>query len=312
MFEGAQVAPGKRAIIEVPVSRLPPGSWASMPVVVLHGRQPGPTIWLSGAIHGDELSGILTVRQLLSEIRPAELSGTVLAVPVVNVLGVTIGSRYLPDRRDLNRSFPGSPRGSMTSRLADLFFSQIARRCTFGIDFHSGSSGRDNFPQIRCDLTDPATRAGAEAFAAPFTLHAALRDGSLREAARNCGIPVLLFEGGEALRVNRDVVQRAVAGTLRVLKHLEMIAEAPTASGEQHHTAMDTTWVRAGRSGFFVSHVALGDWVSAGQVLATIMDSAGRQELQVKAKLDGAVVGMLRTALVHRGDALFNIAEVRS
>lgn len=309
-FEGARIQPGRRATIEVPVSRLPPGSWTSMPVVVIHGREPGPTVWLSGAIHGDELNGVIIVRRLLSHIRASELRGTILAVPIVNVIGVTMGSRYLPDRRDLNRSFPGSPRGSMTSRLANLFFDQVARRCNFGIDFHSGSAGRDNLPQIRCDLKDQATRLGAEAFAAPFTLHAALRDGSLREAARNCGIPVLLFEGGEAQRIDPAVVETGVSGALRTLQHLNMIPQHVDPPSARVYTAWDTSWMRAGRSGFFMNHVGLGTWVKAGTTIATILDSVGRQELPVRPKVDGVIVGLLRTALVHRGDALFHLAEM--
>lgn len=309
-FEGALIKAGKKTTVEMPVSRLPPGNWTSMPVVVIHGKRPGPTLWLSGALHGDELNGILIVRRLSELLRPSELSGTVLAVPIVNVIGVTMGSRYLPDRRDLNRSFPGSARGSMTSRLAHLFFDRIVARSEYGMDFHCGSAGRDNMPQVRGDLQDERVARLADAFAAPFTLHAATRDGSLREAARERGVPVLLFEGGEAQRVDPRSIATGVRGAQRVMHALGMLDAAPADDEQISRRADRSVWVRANRSGFFIAEVDLGEFVLPTQVLGHIVDSVGRQQAAVRAKTGGAVIGILRTALVHRGDALFHIGEV--
>ncbi len=286
-----------------------------MRVVVCHGARPGPTIWLSGAIHGDELNGVEIVRRLLMKLDPAQLAGTIIAVPVVNVFGVTIESRYLPDRRDLNRSFPGSSRGSLASRLAHLFFERVARRCQFGIDFHTGSDGRANLPQIRCDLDDDTARRCAEAFAAPLVLHSTVRDGSLRAAARKQGIPVLIYEAGEALRFDEVSIQTGVEGTLRVLRSLDMVDAADgygTTQPQTTHLARSSKWVRTSRSGFCHLHIGLGDVVAKGQCLATVSDSVGRKEDTVPARIAGIVIGVLRTALVHRGDALIHIAEVES
>jgi len=308
-FSGETIRAGTRHAVETRVARLPSGAWIAMPAVILHGRDDGPVVWLSAAIHGDELNGVEIIRQLLRILNPKTLSGTIIAIPIVNVFGVTTGERYLPDRRDLNRSFPGSPRGSMASRLAHIFFEQVALRCTVGIDYHTGSNGRTNLPQIRCDMDHPETAALARAFHPPLTLHASLRDGSLRAAASQHGIKVLLYEGGETQRFNRRVVQEGVDGTQRVLKAMAMISEAPAPGADEMLESRSSFWVRAGRSGFARVMVALGSHVEKGRVVATVADSLGGKESEVHAREDGLVIGRLNTAVVHRGDALVHLAR---
>ncbi len=309
-FEGVQVAPGSAREFDVRVARLPAGTWASMPTVVIHGREPGPTVWLSGAIHGDELNGVAIVRELLMHLKPSLRAGTVIAVPIVNAFGLTLESRYLPDRRDLNKSFPGSPRGSLAGRLAHLFFDRVAKRCELGIDFHTGSGGRSNLPQIRCDLEEPQTRRYAELFAAPLALHSTLRDGSLRAAARKQGIRVLLYEAGEAGRFDANAIEVGVNGTLRVFESLGMLDHQAPPPLLTPRTAMSSKWIRAGRSGLCHVHVHLGDIVSPGDRLATVTDSLGHKQLEMVSRHPGIIVGSLQTAIVHRGDALVHIARL--
>ena len=184
-----RIRPGSSRELELPITRLVTGADVSLPVRVVHGREDGPTVWIDAAIHGDEVVGIEVVRQVLASLTPATFRGTLIAVPIVNVLGFMNRDRYLPDRRDLNRSFPGSVRGSLASRVAHLFMQEVVAKCEVGIDLHTGSDRRSNLPQIRADLDDPRTRALAEAFAAPVMLHARVRDGSLRHAARERGRP---------------------------------------------------------------------------------------------------------------------------
>ena len=180
-----RVRAGSTKEVELPITRLVTGGDVSLPVRVVHGREPGPTVWVNAAIHGDEVMGIEVIRQAVATLSPRTLRGTLVAVPVVNVLGFMTGDRYLPDRRDLNRSFPGSARGSLASRIAHLFMTEVVSKCDVGIDLHTASDRRTNLPQIRADLDDPRTRSLAEAFGAPVMLHARLRDGSLRQAARD-------------------------------------------------------------------------------------------------------------------------------
>jgi len=308
-FGEVSVAAGTVHETELDVARLPPGTWSKMPVVVVHGARPGPTLWLSGAVHGDELIGVDIVRRLLNAVRPKRLAGTLIAVPIVNVLGAISGSRYLPDRRDLNRSFPGSPRGSLAARLAHIFFDSVVARCDYGLDFHTGSGGRCNLPQVRCDLDDPEARRLALAFGAPLLLHSTLRDGSLRAAARTRGVHVLLYEAGEALRFDERAIQLGVDGALRMLAALKMISAAPSDGVEPPILARSSKWMRAGRSGFCHPTVELGQRVVAGETLATITDSIGSKEVPVRSRVAGIVIGIQRTAIVHRGDAVVHVAE---
>jgi predicted deacylase len=223
---------------------------------------------------------------------------------------VTLGSRYLPDGRDLNRSFPGSPRGSLAAQLAHLFFERIARRCDVGLDFHTGSGGRCNLPHLRCDLDDGEARRLADAFAPPLQLHASVRDGSLRAAARKRDIPVLIYEAGEAMRFCEQGIQLGVNGALRVLRALGMIAHAPSPPADPPLVARSSRWCRANRSGFCRIEIELGQTVATGQQVATIVGATGRSPKTVRARRSGLVLGLLRTGLVHRGDALVHIADL--
>ncbi len=303
------VAPGRSGIGELPVSRLVTGTHISLPLRVIHGAHDGPTVWLSAAVHGDEVAGVEIIRRALETIDPKRLRGTVLAVPIVNVHGFLSGDRYLPDRRDLNRSFPGSSTGSLAGRIANLFMMQVVERCDVGIDLHTGSDHRTNLPQIRADLDDPATRVLAEAFGAPFMLHAKLRDGSMRAAATAAGATVLLYEGGEAWRLDETAVAVGVRGIGRVLRQLDMTddesPELPVAIESR-----SSGWIRARRSGIASMHVGLGDRVEKGATLATIHDSVGVRVSSMKATKAGLVIGHSRQPLVNQGDAIVHIADI--
>ncbi len=310
VLEGTEVQPGTTTTIDMPIAGLPTGEWVHMPVIVVHGRRGGPVVWLSGAVHGDELNGVEIVRRVALSLDPSIQAGTVLAVPMVNVFGVTAGSRYLPDRRDLNRSFPGSRRGSLTGRLAHAFFERIALRSTLGIDFHTGSGGRTNLPQIRCDLSDVKTRRLAIAFGAPLILDATPKPGTLRAEAVRKGIPMLLFEGGESGRFHDEAIDVGVSGARRVLAHLKMIPRAPSTEAPPVMTE-DNRWVRAGRSGFCRVEVRLGQRVTRKQRVGVVSDAVSASERVLHSPMDGIVIGVLRTAVVHRGDPVVHIAKIR-
>lgn len=306
---GSLVPSGTKREIELPIARLVTGSEVTLPVLVVHGRHDGPSVWVDAAIHGDEVGGVEIIRRVLAGLDPKRLQGTLIAVPIVNVHGFMNGDRYLPDRRDLNRSFPGSARGSLAGQIAHLMMAQVVKRCEVGIDLHTGSDHRSNLPQIRADLDDPGTRALAEAFGAPVMIHARTRDGSLRHAAREHGAKVLLYEAGEAWRFDEWAISAGVTGVRRVLASLEMIDDEPQAASTSIESRR-TGWVRAGRSGIVQIHCNLGDNVLEGARLGLIFDSFGRQLSAIKATRAGIVVGRVEAPLVNRGDAVVHIAEV--
>lgn len=305
-----RVRPGSSRELEIPITTLVTGAAVSLPVRVIHGRTDGPTVWINAAIHGDEVVGVEVIRQVMSRLSAKTLRGTLIAVPIVNVFGFTSGDRYLPDRRDLNRSFPGSPRGSLASRIAHLMMTEVVDKCSVGIDLHTGSDRRSNLPQIRCDLDDPHTRSLAEAFHAPLLYHARLRDGSLRSAARERGSRVLLYEAGEAWRFDDWAIDAGVAGVLRVLHHLDMVDSAPPPPETPPLVTRRSGWVRARTTGILKTDVALGDRVTVGDRLGSLTNSFGRTLRLVRADRSGVVVGLTEAPLVNRGDAIAHIAEI--
>lgn len=302
---------GTRKRVDVPVARLTTGEWLHLPVQVVHGGRDGPTVWLSGAVHGDELDGVEIIRQVLGRLRVPSLAGTVLAVPIVNVFGFLAENRYLPDRRDLNRSFPGAARGSMASRLAHLVMTEVVGRCGYGIDFHCGSDGRDNLPQVRGNLEDGETRELARVFGAPVAIHGRPPDGSLRKEAVKAGARALLYEGGEAGRFTRSAIDTGTEGTLRVLRHLDMLGGEVEAPSDPSPEAWKTHWVRAGRSGICRLDIELGEAVAKGQRLGFIADALGDEGRTVKARAAGVVIGRRVNPRVYQGEAVVHLAEVR-
>ena len=302
--------PGRKVRIELPFATLSPGSVSSLPVAVINGRSTGPNVWISGAIHGDELNGVEIVRRVMRQLDAKSLRGAVIAVPIVNPLGFIHESRYLPDRRDLNRSFPGSQRGSSASRLAYLFMNEIVAQCSVGIDCHTATGHRTNIPQIRADTEDADTMKLAEAFGAPFTIHARLRDGSLREAATSRGITMLLYESGQAQRFDEDAISTGVDGVMRSLRHLGMIS-GRLPRGAQTQVIRRTRWVRARRGGLVLVFPRLGDEVEKGETIAEISDAFGYRPTAVKATESGWVIGRSLNPQVNPGDALVNIGARR-
>lgn len=302
-----RIRPGTSREVELPITKLVTGAEVELPVRVLHGKHDGPVVWVSAAIHGDEVVGVEAIRRVLSELNPREMHGTLIAVPIVNVLGFMSGDRYLPDRRDLNRSFPGSARGSLASRLAHLFMTEVVDRCEVGIDLHTASNRRSNLPQVRANLEDEQTRDLAQAFAAPVMLHAKIRDGSLRHAAGERGARVLLYEGGEAWRFDEWAIDAAVAGVRRVLAHLGMTGPLPLPEATSLE-CRSSGWVRARTTGILHMEATLGQKVSAGDRIGALSDSFGRRLRLVHADRDGIVIGRTESPLVNRGDALVHIA----
>lgn len=305
---GRQVVAGHRATLELPIGRLMSGSSVALPVMVLHGRADGPVMWLSAAVHGDELNGVEIIRRVIGSLDPRTLGGTLLAIPVLNVYGFNTGDRFLPDRRDLNRSFPGSARGSLAGRIAHLMMTEVVDRAGIGIDLHTGSDHRTNLPQVRGDLENPLVLEMAERFAAPISLNARTRDGSLRAAATNAGATVLVYEGGEADRFDEDAIETATSGVLRVMAGEQMVDDPPDPT-EPTRLSWSSGWVRASRAGIAHTEVEPGDVVEAGGILAVVHDPFGKRLNIIRARQEGMVIGLTRRPLVNRGDAVAHIAQ---
>jgi predicted deacylase len=305
------VGPGERRLLNLPVADLYTHAELTMPVHVICGRRAGPTVFLTGAVHGDELNGVEIIRRLLALKAMRSLRGTLLAVPVVNVHGFIHHSRYLPDRRDLNRNFPGQATGSVTSRLANLVAHEIIDKADYGIDLHTGAIHRTNLPQIRGDVDQAEVLRLAQAFGAPVIVHSRLRDGSLREYAAAKGVPVLLYEAGEALRFDEVAIRAGLRGVRRVLFELGMLPSLARSAIQKVMPviARSSSWVRAPISGMVRLRIQEGDSVAEGAKLASVSDPFGGTVVDVPAPCTGVIIGHSTLPLAHEGDALVHIAR---
>lgn len=307
------IKPGERKIVHLNVASLYDYTQLKIPVEVICGKNPGPVLFISAAIHGDEINGVEIVRRILNKKFINNLNGTLIAVPIVNVFGFNNRSRYLPDRRDLNRCFPGSKNGSLASNLAHIFMKEIVRKCTHGIDLHTGAIHRSNLPQVRACIDDPETLKLANDFGVPVIIHSATRDGSLREAARKKKIPMLLFEGGEALRFEESIIKSGVNGCQSVMKNIGMLEHLTKTTktkplNKKTFIASHSIWKRAPHSGCLLFKKKLGDNVKVGDVLAIVSDPFGKNKHEITSQNSGIIIGITKIPLVNKGDAVFHTA----
>ena len=310
------VEPGERRLVDLPVSKLSNHTPVTLPVHVLHGLRPGPAMFVSAAVHGDELNGVEIIRRLLRTLQPGNISGTLLCVPVVNAYGFIGRSRYLPDRRDLNRAFPGSANGSLAARLAHLFLNEVVRRCQFGIDLHTAAVHRVNLPQIRADFRlGGRARELADAFGADVVLESPERPGSLRRAAREAGVDVLVYEGGEGLRFDEFAIKAGVDGIANVMLATGLLelpdgvdrrSLAPDARAPVFANA--SRWVRAPDGGVFRTAKRIGEAVGEGETVGFVANPYEDSETAIRSPRRGIIVGRTTLPIVNMGDALFHIA----
>lgn len=307
---GQVLQPGQRRRFDLPTANLYTDTPLNMPVEVIHGRRPGPVLLVCAAIHGDELNGVEIIRRMRGFRALSRLHGTLVLVPVVNLFGFIHQSRYLPDRRDLNRCFPGSERGSIASRVAYKFFNEVVKRCTHIIDLHTGAINRDNLPQVRADLDQPGVKEMAMGFSIPVIINSGVIENSLRYEASKLGIPVVTYEAGEALRVYERSVVTGVRAIVSVMRSLEMLpARRIRTVRAEPYIARSTKWFRAPTDGIFRPLVKLGARVEAGDTLGVISAPFSSQETVLTAATDGIVVCIHTLPLVNEGEALFHIAH---
>jgi predicted deacylase len=307
---GQTIAPGERCRFDLESPNLYTNTPLGLPVEIIHGRYSGPTLMVCAAIHGDELNGVEIIRRLSGFRNIDRLHGTLVLVPAVNIFGFIHQSRYLPDRRDLNRCFPGSERGSLASRVAYQFFNELVIHCTHVIDLHTAAVHRHNLPQIRAALDNPEVASMANAFSIPVIINAGLIDKSLRFEAGKRGIPVITYEAGEALRLDEHCIVTGVRGIVSVMRSLGMLPSKriKTVPAEPS-VASSSSWVRAPVDGVFRPLVELGARVAPGDSLGVITAPFDSEETILTADADGIVICVNNLPLVYEGDALFHVAR---
>ena len=313
VIDGNEILLGQRKRISLSVAKLYDFTEVSIPIEVIRGKEEGPTLFVSACIHGDEINSVEIVKRLLNHKALKKIKGTLIAIPIVNVFGFNDKSRYLPDRRDLNRCFPGTEKGSLASRLAYKFTNEIVKKSDYGIDLHTGAIHRNNLPQIRACLDDQRTKELAHMFNVPVLINSDIRDNSLREAARELNIPILLFEGGEALRFDEKIATSALQGILSLMCKIGMLTDKDYSSikKKESFVARSSYWIRAPHSGTIVLKKKLGDYIKKDQVIGVISDPFGVHKFKITSNYEGIIIGLVTMPLLNDGDAIAHIATFK-
>ncbi|MDO8968180.1 succinylglutamate desuccinylase/aspartoacylase family protein [Algoriphagus sp.] len=309
LINGVRIRPGQSVNIELPIAKLPTHTLIDLPIFIRSAKEEGPTVLVSGGIHGDEINGIFTAKRILEEIDAGLeiLKGTLIIIPLVNIYGFLSNSRTFPDGRDLNRSFPGSNKGSLASRIAYILNEEIIPQIDYGIDFHTGGRMLSNEPQVRVDFKDKVALELAKAFGTNFVVNSKHIEKSFRKTAFNARKHLLVYEGGESMRLDHHAIAEGIIGTKRLLHHLQMI-NSPQPSP---HTLIlkESEWTRGKASGIFFATVKLGESIKKGQLIANISDPYGQVIVPVKANTNGYVIGLNNNPVVNVGDALIHIGK---
>jgi hypothetical protein len=307
-LQDAQISPGQNVVVQLKAGQLPSGSVMTSIAHVFRSKNPGPIVLLLGGIHGDELNGIQIVTSLLEAQTFTRLeSGSIIAIPLLNVYGFNNLQRDLPDGKDVNRCFPGSTGGSLASRLARTITKHVLPFADFAIDYHTGGADRYNYPQTRYSKADPISRKMAEIFSAPFSIQNSMISGSFRKAATDMGCHALVYEGGESVRINKTAIDHGVNGTIRLLKALNLLSQNITVPNTQTVFIEKTDWIRASQAGIFSWLKKSGDIIKTGDTLGVIKDPYGLKSYEVISKFSGSIIGHNNAAVVNLGDALFHI-----
>jgi uncharacterized protein len=303
---GQTIEPGTFKEININIARLPSRTQINTPIYVYRSLVDGPVLALTAGMHGDEINGMEIVRRIIDGGHHKVLRGTTVCMPIINVYGFLNYSREVPDGKDVNRSFPGSKTGSLAARVAYHLTHEIIPFIDVGVDFHTGGAMRTNYPQVRCMMQEPKNAELADAFHAPFTIDSPFRPHSLRQTAAKKGKNIIVFEGGESLRMDFQAIEEGIAGTLRLMKHLKMIDSAPEPK-VQTKLIWNSSWIRARTAGIFHPHIQAGELIHRNQLVGSITDPFGEFNEEIKSQIMGYVVGLNNNPVVNAGDALMHI-----
>lgn len=311
---GENIALGESKTIQFNIAKLYTATNIEIPIIIERATKPGPTILITAGIHGDEINGVEIVRQLISKKINKPKKGTIICVPILNVFGFLSMSRQFPDGHDLNRVFPGTKKGSLASRVAYHFTTEILPHADYCLDFHTGGASRFNAAQIRVSPNDYVAMKYATVFNSPFIVISKILEKSYRQTCLKMGVPSLLFEGGKSMSCDRDIIDYGVQGVMRFLAHHDMLNNRYNAPETKSDPVIieKSTWIRAHKSGLLHTKVPINKFVIKGEILASITDPYGEMKVRVKAPNDGYIINVNQSPIVHQGDAIFHISTLVS
>ena len=308
-ISGEAITPGEQKMVQINIARIPTGTLIDIPVHVFNGKKPGPTVLVQAGLHGDEINGVETLRRMLQENAFNIKKGAVIVVPILNIFGFIHFSRDVPDGKDVNRSFPGRKTGSLASRIAHTYTTQVLPQVDIGIDLHTGGGQRHNHPQVRYTADDPKSRELAEVFGAPFHFASRLIAGSFRKTTFKMGIHTVVYEAGESMRFNEKAIEKGMRGIQNIMTSLGMLSKNAVSIPQKTIHLEYARWVRAPKAGMFIPQVNNGEHVAKGKVLGLIADTYAKKNKKVKAPFDGHVFCINHQAVVNQGDALFHLGR---
>lgn len=308
IINGVNILPGQKIKVDIGIARLPSHTLIDLPVYVFRSKKPGPVLLLTAGIHGDEINGIEIVRRLILGKKLMPDAGTVIAIPLVNVYGFIHNSRSLPDGKDLNRCFPGGEGGSLARRIAHIIMTEIVPHIDYGLDFHTGGSKIYNYPQIRAVLDEPVNVELSKAFGAKYIINSGFIDKSFRKEAYKMGKCILVYEGGESMRIDEHSIKEGTDGVCRLMKYLKM--KDFKVKDQESIVLKESAWIRARISGIFNSFVDCGGSIGKGQEIASLSDPFGETKTSIKGHVNGFVIGINNMPVVSAGDALFHVGQI--
>lgn len=308
-WNGRAILPGESHDVHLAVSESYSSMTVKIPIHIRRAPEEGPVVFVTAALHGDEINGTGAVRQLIRDEEFQLRKGTVILVPVLNLLAFDRHSRYLPDRRDLNRSFPGTPTGSLASRMAHTIFEEIVLRADFGIDLHTAAVRRTNYPNVRADMASPEVCKLAESFGSEVIIDNKGPKGAFRRESCRAGCPTIIMEGGEVWKVEPGIVESASRGVRNVLRNLDML-DGKIERPKYQIVVKRSKWIRAEKGGFLRFHISPGDIIEKGQALATNTTLLGRERSVLHSPFDAVVIGMTTLPAISPGEPVCNLGKL--
>ncbi|MFC7356309.1 succinylglutamate desuccinylase/aspartoacylase family protein [Jejudonia soesokkakensis] len=311
---GETIKPGQSKTINFSFAKLYTSTKVEIPVIIERSKKAGPTVLLTGGIHGDEINGVEIVRQVIAKKINKPRIGTIICIPILNIFGFLNADRAFPDGRDLNRSFPGTKTGSLASRVAYHFTKEILPHADYCLDFHTGGAQRFNAPQVRISPDNEQLLELSNIFNAPFTVFSSNLNKTYRNTCNGMGIPILLFEGGKSLESNKYIVKEGFDGVVRFLNHLKMLGEEHKIVEAKKPPVLieKSRWIRAQRSGLLHVKIDCNKYVEKDEFLATITDPYGTMRFKVTAPNAGYIINVNHAPIVNQGDAIFHISTEKT
>ena len=304
------IQPGEKANLALQMPDLYSCAPLYMPIKVIHGKNAGPCLLVFSTIDGNEMNGLEIVNRLIESLDGNSINGTIIAVPVMNIYGLTHFPKTMPSGNDLSECFPGKPDGNFGERIAHIFTHELIKKADYCIELDTGALNHNILPQVYCNFDNQKTKQLAKAFQAPVITNVSIEGNNFRQTTESLNIPLLVYQAGEAMRFDENAITLGVNGTINIMRSIDLLPKEEPIAEFSPVFSQDEGWIVSHRFGILRTYVELGQTIKKGEKLGTISDpfSADKGE-HVKAPKEGIIVGINTTPLIHEGLSIFKIAS---